>query len=70
MKAPIVSFSQHTHTAPLLVKYLEAASILGGVSMRYVEGLVAKKKLKTVGQGKARRILYSSIVTYIEKEAS
>ena len=70
MKAPI-SFPTAPHsTAPLLVKYLEAASILGGVSMRYVEGLVAKKKLKTVGQGKARRILYSSIVTYIEKEAS
>ncbi len=73
MKAPL-SFPTQTQTpgltTPLLVTYLETTRILGGVSTRYVEGLVQKKKLKAVGAGKARRILYASILAYVEREAS
>lgn len=70
-KAPILTFpTPPSSNAPLLVKYLEAASLLGGVSTRYVEGLVQKKKLRAVGQGKARRVVYQSILSYIEREAS
>lgn len=60
--------------APLLVTFEEAAQTLGGpkrpVSTRHVERLVKAKKLRAVGRGRARRIVYASILTYIEKEAS
>ena len=55
---------------PLLVSYEEAARLLGGVSVRYVGSLVASRKLKKVGRGKAARIVYSSIVAYVEREAA
>lgn len=56
--------------APLLVSYAEAAELLGRVSVRHVERLVATKKLRAVGRSRARRILYASIIAYIEREAS
>jgi excisionase family DNA binding protein len=56
------------------VTYEEAAEELGGpkkpVSVRHVERLVAAKKLKAVGRGRARRIVYASILAYIEREGS
>jgi excisionase family DNA binding protein len=59
---------------PLLVTYLEAAEMIGGprkpVSTRHVERLVAARKLRAVGRGRARRIVYASILAYIESEAS
>lgn len=55
---------------PLLVTYLEAARLLGGVSTRHIERLVAARQLRAVGRGKARRVVYTSILTYIEKEAA
>jgi len=72
MKPQIVSFPTQTPglTTPLLVTYLETTRILGGVSTRYIETLVQKKKLKAVGAGKARRIVYQSILSYVEREAS
>lgn len=54
--------------APLLITYEEAARKLGGVSVRHVERLVAARKLRSVGQAKARRIVYQSILDYIERE--
>lgn len=65
--------------APLLVTYEEAARVLGGhgpdgkpkpVSVRHVERLVKAKKLRAVGHSKARRIVYASILAYVEKEAA
>lgn len=54
---------------PLLVSYAEAAQMLGGVSTRYITTLVQKRQLKAVGKGKARRIVYQSILDYIKREA-
>jgi excisionase family DNA binding protein len=56
---------------PLLVSFEEAARILGGdrpVSVRHVERLVKAKKLRAVGQGRARRVKYDSLLKYIESE--
>lgn len=56
---------------PLVVSYQEAARILGGdkpVSVRHVERLVAAKKLKRKGRSQARRIVYASLLKYIEQE--
>lgn len=55
--------------APLLVSYADAAQLLGGVSTRHISRLVQIRKLKSVGKGKARRILYRSILDYIKQEA-
>lgn len=55
---------------PLLVSYLEAARLLGGVSTRHIERLVKAGQLRAVGQGRARRVLYQSILDYITREAS
>lgn len=55
---------------PLLVSYEEAARILGGdkpVSVRHIERLVSAKKLKRKGRSQARRIVYASLLTYIEE---
>lgn len=54
---------------PLLVTYLEAARLLGGVSTRHVERLVAGRELRAVGRGRARRVVYQSILDYIAREA-
>jgi hypothetical protein len=58
---------------PEMVTYEEAAEIIGGprrpVSVRYVENLVAQKKLKRLGKNRARRIVYASLLAYISKEA-
>lgn len=56
--------------APLLVTYLEAARLLGGVSTRHIERLVAARDLQAVGRGRARRIVYQSILDYIAREAA
>jgi len=59
---------------PLLVTFAEAASALGGpkkpVSTRHVERLVKARKLKAVGQSRARRVVYASILAYIEREGN
>lgn len=55
---------------PLLVKYSEAARLLGRVSVRHIERLVCARELRRVGEGRARRIVYASILAYIEREAS
>lgn len=58
---------------PLLITYAEAAEHLGGskkpVSVRHIERLVAARKLRAVGRSRARRIVYASILAYIEREA-
>jgi hypothetical protein len=57
--------------APLIVTYEDAATILGGgrsLSTRHIERLVREKKLRKVGKNRARRIVYSSILDYIERE--
>lgn len=51
-----------------LISYKEAAERLGGVSIRYVERLVAGGKLRRKGRNKARRIVESSVTRYIESE--
>lgn len=53
----------------LLITYLEAARLLGGVSTRHIERLVKARKLKAVGRSKARRIVHASILAYVESEA-
>lgn len=70
MKTPIAFPTSPPPGVPLVVSYLEAATVLGGVSTRYIEKLVAAKKLKAVGRGRARRVVYASILVYIEKEAA
>lgn len=70
MKTPIPFPTAPPAGVPLLVRYTEAAQMLGGVSRRHVVDLVARKKLKAVGRGKARRVLYSSILAYIDREAA
>lgn len=58
--------------APLIVTYEEAAQILGGsrpLSTKHIERLVLAKNLKKVGTGRARRIIYASILAYIERES-
>ena len=55
---------------PLLVTYDKAAQMLGGdkpVSLRHVERLVAAGSLRAVGQYRARRIVYQSILDYISE---
>lgn len=69
-----------TTAAPSLLVTIEAAAHeLGGkgpngkpkpVSTRHVERLVKAKKLKAVGRGQARRVVYQSILAYIEREAN
>jgi excisionase family DNA binding protein len=59
--------------APLIVTYEEAAQILGGgrsLSTRHIERLVLAKKLRKVGKGRARRIVYASILEYIERASN
>jgi hypothetical protein len=59
--------------APLIVTYEEAAELLGGrrpLSTRHIERLVLSRDLKKVGKGKARRIVYSSVVDYIERASN
>lgn len=70
MKTPLQFPTAPAAGAPLLVSYLEAAGILGGVSTRHIARLVAARKLRSVGSGRARRIVYSSILSYVEKEAA
>jgi hypothetical protein len=53
---------------PLLVTFQRAADILGEVSVRHIERLVMARKLRRVGAGRARRIIYASILAYIERE--
>ncbi len=55
-------------TTPLVITYEEAAELLGRVSVRHVERLVAARKLRAVGSGRARRIVYASLLRYIESE--
>lgn len=59
--------------APLLITYEEAAQTLGGpkkpVSSRHIERLVKARELRAVGTGRARRIVYASILAYIERES-
>lgn len=60
-------------TAPLIVTYEEAAKILGGgrsLSTRHIERLVLSGQLKKVGKGRARRIVYASILAYVEREGN
>ncbi len=55
---------------PIIVTYEEAAKILGGqrpLSTRHIERLVLAKQLRRVGSGRARRIVYASILDYIER---
>ena len=57
--------------APLIVTYEEAAQILGGgrsLSTRHIERLVLSRQLRKVGKGRARRIVYASILDYIGRE--
>jgi hypothetical protein len=64
--------SQSANTPMIMVTYREAARIIGGdkpVSLRHIERLVKAKKLRSVGRNRARRIVYSSILAYIESEA-
>jgi excisionase family DNA binding protein len=61
--------STPAHSVPLLVTYAEAARLLGKVSTRHVERLVSARKLRAVGRGKARRVVYQSILAYIDREA-
>lgn len=53
---------------PQLITYEEAMARLGGVSKRHVENLVKRGKLRRKGLAKARRIVESSLVAYIEGE--
>jgi excisionase family DNA binding protein len=53
---------------PVLITYEEAARRLGGVSIRHVERLVKARKLRRKGSNKARRIVESSLIRYIERE--
>lgn len=52
--------------ALLVVTYRDAAQLLGAVSVRHIERLVAARKLRKVGSGRARRIVYRSILAYVE----
>lgn len=52
--------------APLQYKIEDTARLLS-VSRRTVERLIAQGELETVGRGKLRRVLYSSILAYIER---
>ena len=70
LREPPVDISS---AAPLLITYEEAAQTLGGpkkpVSTRYIERLVKARHLRSVGTGRARRIVYASILAYIERES-
>jgi hypothetical protein len=64
---------QHTarvEGTPLVVTYLHAACLLGEVSVRHIERLVLKRQLRRVGSGRARRIVYRSILAYIEESSN
>lgn len=55
---------------PLVITYLEAARILGGsrpVSTQHIKRLVLARELRGVGRGKARRIVYESILEYVRR---
>jgi excisionase family DNA binding protein len=52
---------------PFAVKLQEAADSLG-YCKRTIERLVRRGKLETIGSGKMRRVLYASILAYIERE--
>lgn len=57
----------------LVVTYQEAGEMLGGpkkpLSTRHIERLVKAKKLRAIGRSRARRVVYQSILNYLEKEA-
>lgn len=58
---------------PLVVSYREAAKMIGGeqdpVSTAHIGRLVRARKLKAIGRSKARRILYKSVIDYLEGES-
>jgi excisionase family DNA binding protein len=57
-------------SVPLLISFQHAADLLGAVSVRHIERLAKARKLRRVGAGRARRIVYSSLLAYIEREGS
>src|SRR5262245_42454876 len=52
--------------APLRYTYEDTARLLA-ISVRTVKRLIAKGELATAGQGRLKRILYASILAYIER---
>lgn len=56
-------------TPPLLVSYAEAARLLGGVTTDHIGRLVRRGELRAAGDGKARGVVYSSLLSYVEREA-
>jgi Helix-turn-helix domain len=53
--------------APLVYSVRDTGRLLGGMSMRTVERLIARGELDSIGHYKLRRVTYSSIVAYIER---
>lgn len=53
--------------APLVISYADTARLLGRVSIRTVERLVERGELVSIGSQKLRRILYESILEYLER---
>lgn len=51
---------------PFLYRLDDAARLLS-CSKRTVERLIAQDELEAVGSGKLRRVLYESIVAYIQR---
>jgi excisionase family DNA binding protein len=62
-------FLSSANSRTLLITYMEAARQLGNVSTRHIQRLVASRQIKAVGRGRARRIVYASIIAYVEREA-
>jgi excisionase family DNA binding protein len=52
---------------PLAYKLADVGRILGGMHQRTIERLIARGELESVGRGKLRRVTYTSILAYLER---
>jgi hypothetical protein len=53
---------------PLAFTLADTARLLGGCSVRHVQRLIEDGELEAIGQRKLRRVLYDSIVAYINRQ--
>lgn len=59
--------TESQQVTPLVYSMRDTARLLGGMSMRTVDRLIARGELVSIGQRKLRRVTYASILAYIDR---
>jgi hypothetical protein len=66
-RLPLQRVANGEQIAPLVYSIRDTARLLGGMSLRTVNRLILRGELESIGQYKLRRVTYSSIIAYIER---